>query len=181
MTAFLSGEGRRWFRFRIFPSGSPGAMASERRWRLVGVVLVVVYLAQDAVDLRWEWLHRFQSIDEFEYATGAGLFFYIGCQWYLFLVRLGRKRLLRPMVVHQRSGVFAPVLFYDHSMQIGYGYLAALSWIYLTNVVVGAANPTGLRIPYRYYTAVRIVLHVALAALTVIIALYHAYVALYYK
>lgn len=66
-------------------------------------------------------------------------------------------------------------------MQVGYGYLAVLSWIFLTNVAVGAANPTGLRIPYRYYTAVWIVLHVALAALTVIIALYHAYVALYYK
>ena len=74
-----------------------------------------------------------------------------------------------------------PALFYFHSVQIGYGYLAALSWIFLGNMVVGAANPVGIRIRSRSYEVSWGVIHVALAVLTVVLGLFHGYIALYYK
>ena len=47
------------------------------------------------------------------------------------------------MAFHQRSAVLVPLLFYAHSVQIGYGYLAVLSWVFLGNMVVGVASPVG--------------------------------------
>lgn len=155
--------------------------SAEGRWRLAGILLVAAYVAQYAFGLRWEWLYRLQSVDEFKYATGICLILYIGWQWYLFLARLNRKRLWRILAFHERSGVVAPVIFYIHSVQIGYGYLAALGWIFLTGVIIGLANPLGLNVRRRYYTAGWMALHVAVAALTLILGLYHAYIAFYYK
>ena len=120
-------------------------------------------------------------MDEYKYVTGICLIVYIGWQWYLFLARLNRNRLWRILALHERSGVFAPVLFYIHSAQIGYGYLAVLGWIFLTGVLIGLANPLGLNVRRRYYTAGWMALHVAVAALTLIMGLYHGYIAFYYK
>lgn len=85
------------------------------------------------------------------------------------------------MVLHQRGGAFTPVLFYVHSIEIGYGYLAVLSWIFLGNMVVGVASPTGIKIRSRVYSVAWGVLHVTLAALTVLLGLFHGYIAFYYK
>ena len=103
------------------------------------------------MDLKWEWLYRLQGVDVFKYVTGSCLLLYVGWQWYFFVARIQRKRIGRLMVLHQRTGVFVPALFYFQSVQIGYGYLAALSWIFLGNMVVGAANPVGIRIRSRSY------------------------------
>ena len=143
--------------------------------------MVFAYLAQDAIDLRWTWLDRLQTVDEFKYATGACLLLYVGWQWYLFLARQQGRKITLLLPLHQRSGVFAPVLFYVHSMQIGYGYLAVLSWVFLGNIVVGLVTPAGIKIRSRAYTFSWGVVHVMLAALTVILGFFHGYIALYYK
>ena len=52
--------------------------------------------------------------------------------------RLMRKSDTEPLLSwHQRTGALVPLLFYVHSVEIGYGYLAALSWIFLGNVLDG--------------------------------------------
>ncbi len=151
------------------------------RWRLAGAALVLAYVIQDAAGLRWEWLAQLQTIDAYKYATGACMAVYVGWQWYLFLARFRGAGVRRLLVLHQRSGVFAPVLFYSHSVQIGYGYLAVLSWILLANTLVGAANPRGTTIRRRAYTASWLAAHVLLAVLLVILGLFHAYIAVYYS
>lgn len=80
-----------------------------------------------------------------------------------------------------RSGGLAPLLFYVHSIQIGYGYLAVLSWIFLCNMLVGVASPVGINIRSRSYAASWVTIHVMLAILTVVLGLFHGYIALYYK
>ena len=176
----LAGDGG-GFRSRIRVGKLTASGLSEWRWRLAGVALVVAYIAQDAMGLRWEWLRGLQAIDGFKYATGACLLSYVGWQWYLFVARLKKKRLRLLMPLHQRSGALVPVLFYVHSVEIGYGYMAALSWIFLGNMVVGAASPVGFRVRSRRYITSWGAIHVTLAALTVVLALLHAYIALYYK
>ena len=154
---------------------------SEWRWRLAGIMLVLAYLAQDAAGLQWEWLSRLQTADVYKYATGVALLLFMGWQWYLFVARLKGKRVQGLTSFHQRSGVLAPVIFYVHSMQIGYGYLAVLSWIFLGSVVIGMANPVGIRIRNRLYRVSWLATHVMLASLIAVLALFHAYIALYYK
>ena len=155
--------------------------ASEWRWRAAGVVGVLIYIAQDVSGLKWEWLAQLQDVDVFKYATGAGLLSYVGWQWWLFYSRLKRRNLRRLLSWHQRTGALVPLLFYVHSVGIGYGYLAALSWVFLVNMLVGAASPLGVRINNRYYTASWGAVHVTLAAATVVLGLFHAYIAMYYK
>ena len=162
--------------------GRPFALpAAEWRWRAAGVLGVLTYVAQDLTGLRWEWLAQLQTVDVFKYATGAGLLSYVGWQWWLFYSRLKRRNLRRLLSWHQRTGALVPLLFYVHSVEIGYGYMAALSWVFLVNMLVGAASPLGVRINNRCYTASWGVLHVLLAALTVVLGLFHAYIAAYYK
>lgn len=155
--------------------------AAEARWRAAGILGVLLYLGQDLAGLRWEWLAHLQTDDVFKYVTGAGLMSYIGWQWWLFYSRVRGRNLRMLLAWHQRTGALVPLLFYLHSIEIGYGYLAALSWIFLVNMLVGAASPLGVRINNRYYTASWGIVHVSLAALTVLLGLFHAYIAVYYK
>ncbi len=155
--------------------------ASVWRWRVAGTAGVLLYLAQDAFDLRWEWLAQLQTIDEFKYATGLCLLSYVGWQWWLFYARLKRRNLRTLLSWHQRMGAAAPLFFYIHSVETGFGYLAVLSWIFLGNLLVGVVSPLGIRINNRYYTASWGTLHVTLAAVTTILVLFHAYIAVYYK
>ena len=73
-----------------------------------------------------------------------------------------------------------PEGIHDHSVETGFGYLAVLSWIFLGNLLVGVVSPLGVRINNRYYAASWGTLHVTLAAVTTILALFHAYIAVYY-
>ena len=155
--------------------------ASQWRWRLAALALAALYIAQDAAGLRWQWLDGIQANDIYKYITGGLLLAYVGWQWYLFAARQRGARLQRWLIWHQRSGVLAPMLFYIHSVHIGYGYLAALSWVFFANILLGAASPVGVRLRSRAYTALWTIAHVLFAAVTLLLALFHAYIAFYYK
>lgn len=168
--------------------GPPLAGGRPRRpgwhWRIAGLALVAAYLAQDAADASWPALAALQAQDWYKYATGAGLVAYVAWLWALFLRR--RSGLRGPAAVrfraqHEKSAAFAPCLFYFHSMQVGYGYQAVLSGALLAAVVIGTLSPQALGIRARLYLAVWSIVHVALAAALVVLALYHGYIALYYK
>ena len=126
-------------------------------------------------------MFQLQTVDVYKYVTGASLLAYIGWQWCLFLARLKGWHTLRLMAFHQRSAVLVPLLFYAHSVQIGYGYLAVLSWVFLGNMVVGVASPVGVRIRSRSYMASWGAIHAALAVVAAALGIFHAYIALYYK
>lgn len=154
---------------------------SQWRWRLAALVLAALYLAQDVAGLRWHWLDQIQTNDLYKYATGCMLLAYVGWQWYLFIARQRGARIQAWLIWHQRGGVLAPVLFYIHSVHIGYGYLAALSWVFFANILLGAASPVGVRLRSLAYTALWTIAHVLFAAVTLLLALFHAYIAFYYK
>lgn len=166
---------------RIRISGLISSRLSQWRWRLLAALLLSAYIIQDTAGIRWEWLAHLQTIDLYKYISGSCLLIYIGWQWHIFLARQRGVKIQGMLVLHQRSGAFAPILFYLHSAQAGYGYLAILSWIFLANVIVGVASPLGVKIRSKTYTASWVILHVLLAALTVILAVFHAYIAVYYK
>ena len=162
-------------------SGIISSRLSQWHWRLLAALLLLAYIIQDAAGLRWEWFAQLQTIDLYKYISGACLLIYIAWQWHIFLARQRGVKIQGLLALHQRSGAFAPILFYLHSAQVGYGYLAVLSWIFFANIIVGVASPLGLKIRSKTYTASWVILHVLLAALTFILAVFHAYIAFYYK
>ena len=166
------------------PSPALTATAGRWRWRLAGLALVAAYLAQDFLGLHWRWLAAMQTEDWFKYVTGAGLVLYLGWLWSLFARRVSGLRgrdLNRTMRRHEQSAALAPALLYLHTVQLGYGYLLVLSAVFLTAVAVGTASPVALGIRSRVYLAGWLIAHVMLAALVTLLALYHGYIALYYK
>lgn len=174
-----SDEGR--LRLPDFAKGTVASRFSEWRWRLAGIFLLCLYLLQDFLGLHWEWLKQLQTIDMYKYATGSCLMVYVAWQWYLFWARLQGTTGQNLLAFHQRTGALAPVLFYTHTVQLGYGYLAVLSWIFLGNLLIGMMNPIGIRIRSRSYIACWGAVHVTLAVLTAALGGYHAYIAVYYK
>ena len=72
------------------------------------------------------------------------------------------------------------MLFYVHGVEVGYGYMAAPSWVFLRSMLVGAASPLGIKLNNLYYTVSWRVAHVSLAALAVVKGLFHAYIAVCY-
>ena len=181
MSAFRELQARAVSQRRIRLSGIISSRLSQWRWRLLAALLLLAYIIQDAAGIRWEWLAQLQTIDLYKYISGACLLIYIGWQWHIFLARQRGVKIQGLLTLHQRSGAFAPILFYLHSAQTGYGYLAVLSWIFFANIIVGVASPLGIKIRSKTYTASWVILHVLLAALTVILAVFHAYIAFYYK
>lgn len=181
MSALRQIQARAVSQRRMRLSGLISSRLSQWRWRLLASLLLSAYIVQDAAGFRWEWFAQLQTIDLYKYISGSCLLIYIGWQWHIFLARQRGVKIQGMLVLHQRSGAFAPILFYLHSAQTGYGYLAILSWIFFANVIVGVASPLGVKIRSKTYTASWVILHVLLASLTVILAVFHAYIAVYYK
>ena len=174
-------QGRRqvYIRKSISPA-LPIAVIAVWRWRVAGVMGVLLYVAQDLLGLRWEWLAQLQTVDAFKYVTGAGLLSYLGWQWWLSYAGLKGRILPRLLVWRQRTCALVPLLIYAHSVEMGYGYLAALSWTFFGSMLIGVWSPLGVKVNSRYLTASWAVIHVPLAALTVVVlGIFHTYIAVY--
>ena len=175
-----NGEGRRQVYIRkSIPPALPIAVVAVWRWRVAGVMGALLYVAQDLLGLRWEWLAQLQTVDAFKYVTGAGLLSYLGWQWWLSYAGLKRRILPRLLVWRHRTCALVPLLIYAHSAEIGYGYVAALSWTFLGSMLVGVGSPLGVKVNSRYLTASWVVIYVPLAALTVVLGVFHTYTAVY--
>lgn len=172
------------------PANEPAPPAPARRLRdtlllVTGVALLLAYVAQGALDLRWPVLEALQEQETYRRWSGALLLGLVAAQWVLPVLRL-RDRLGVAAAAyqwHRLLGVLAPVFFFAHAMRPGYGYLLALTLVFLGNVAVGLADKTLVREPARreWYGRLWLVPHVALACLTVGLALFHIVVVFAYR
>jgi methionine sulfoxide reductase heme-binding subunit len=147
-----------------------------------GAILWVLFLEQWWLDLDWPLFRAWQSRFPYKIATGTALAVFLSFQWFLALCRVsGWTRTAKAIYPwHQTLGALAPLLLFVHSTRLGFGYLVALSAVFLANNLVGLVNPSAFpRI--KSVLSLWTVVHIALSVVVVALAAYHAWTALYYE
>ncbi|HET6585169.1 MAG TPA: hypothetical protein VFG69_17045 [Nannocystaceae bacterium] len=148
----------------------------------LGFGLVALLVVQDVYGLEIPALEELQRDGMWKLATGSALVAFLAFQWALAAIRMrGSSGAGKHLRWHRCVGALGPVLFYAHATKFGYAYLAALSSVFLGNILLGAAAPVlqRLRVPW-----IRLgwpVLHIAASVLTLVLTAIHAVVAAYYE
>jgi hypothetical protein len=99
-------------------------------------------------------------------------------QRYLSAVRLrgDLRRAAERLGLHTLAGALAPALFFLHSQQLGHGYLAGLSLVFIAAMATGMLNLDAPAGQPRWLRQVRISVHAGLATALVVGIGYHVFV-----
>ena len=150
---------------------------------LLGMGLLSLYAAQLMLELRWEWLAQLQAGEIYRQFTGYLLLSYV-----LLQARLGIKRvrnqttaLRKEFDMHKIQGVFGPVVFYIHSVEVGYAYQLLLAFVFLGNCIIGYFSPHALQWRNKVYLLSWTITHISLAILTLVLMIFHIYVVYQYS
>jgi hypothetical protein len=127
-------------------------------------------------------LDVWQTSVAYKVATGGLLGVLLVLQWGLSLARMGGAGRLAKKLYwwHSMLGAVAPLLLLLHSTTLGYGYVMMLSTLFLLNIALGVASPNlvpALRKHLLAWTSS----HVAISAVVVVLAVHHAWTALYFE
>jgi len=146
-----------------------------------GYCLLLLYIAQLQFDIKLEFLYELQQNSVYKQITGYLLFIYVAYQFRLAKVRNNIKMLAHVISLHKIQGVFAPLVLYIHSMQLGYAYQVLLSILFLSNCAIGLLSPQQLKTRNVTYSNVWLVAHVTIAVLVVALIFYHFYITYWYS
>ncbi|MDH5407936.1 MAG: hypothetical protein OEY00_04945 [Gammaproteobacteria bacterium] len=148
-----------------------------------GMSLLALFAAQLLLGLRWEWLAQLQQGEVYRQFTGYLLLSYV-----LIQARLGLKRvknqttnLVKEFDMHKIQGVFGPLVFYIHSIEVGYAYQLLLAIVFLGNCIIGYFSPHALQWKNKVYLLSWTITHVSLAVLTLFLMIFHIYVVYQYS
>lgn len=157
----------------------------HRAYLYIGLLLLLAFTLQDVLSLKWPWLETIQGGESYKRWSGLVLSLYIAAQFVLPVMRWrgNLKAAARHYQWHKAQGALAPLVYYLHSTQMGYGYLFVLSIAYLTNFLIGLLNqetiaPPKFKLQYSYYW---LIVHTLLSVVTVGLLGYHIYIAFAYQ
>lgn len=151
---------------------------------IIGLILLFLFIIQFALDLKWKWLYDLQQDEMFKRWSGFGLGMFILFQWLLTFSRVVsrfRKYSFKITNLHKWIGAISPLLFYIHSMELGYGYLALLAYIFLVNTVIGYFNLDVIKSTSDTLFKGWMITHVAFSIIVTILMIFHIGVVFYYK
>lgn len=157
---------------------------SNNKSTLVGLVLLIAFLIQYFFGLQWDWLFQLQSEEMYKRWSGLFLALLINFQWLLTIFRITKK--WRPyamtmQTIHKWLGALSPIVFYIHSMSIGYGYLLLLSYVFLSNALLGYLNLDVIKNNSDLLFKGWMITHVALSIIITILMFFHITMVFYYK
>ncbi len=150
----------------------------------IGLILLFLFFLQFALDLKWEWLYKLQQEEMFKRWSGFGLGIFILFQWLLTFSRViqkFRKYSLKVTQLHKWIGALSPLLFYFHSMELGYGYTALLAYLFLINTVLGYFNLDVIKSANEVLFKGWMIVHVAFSIIVTLLMVFHIGVVFYYK
>lgn len=150
----------------------------------IGLVLFVLYIMQEVLNLRIEYLETLQLEEVYKRWSGLALFLYIAIQWSLTLFRVKKSwEHNAPLImeVHKWMGAISPLVFYFHSMELGYAYLTILSITFFVNVLIGFVNLDVIKSKSYWYFQTWMITHVALSLTISFLAIYHIWIVFYYN
>ena len=150
----------------------------------IGLILLFLFFLQFILDLKWEWLYKLQQEEMFKRWSGFGLGIFILFQWLLTFSRViqkFRKYSLKVTQLHKWIGALSPLLFYLHSMELGYGYTALLAYIFMINTLLGYFNLDVIKSANEVLFKGWMIVHVAFSIIVTLLMVFHIGVVFYYK
>ncbi|MBB6463107.1 hypothetical protein [Flammeovirga kamogawensis] len=150
----------------------------------IGSTLFILFVLQDALQLRWEGLYQLQEDQFYRRWSGLGLLFIILFQWTLSIVRSVEKWQAKSIAfykVHNWLGALTPLLFYLHSMELGFAYLFILSITFFSNFLMGMFNFDVIKTTSKLFFQGWMIVHVSLSLLITTLTFYHIWVVFYYE
>lgn len=157
---------------------------SGNKSTILGLVLLFAFFIQFFLKLEWSWLLQLQQEEMFKRWTGLFLALFIVFQWMLSLTRSVkklRKYNLNMQVAHKWLGAVSPLFFYIHSINLGYGYLLLLAYIFFSNALLGYINLDVIKNKGEVLFKGWMITHVALSLIISILMLFHITMVFYYK
>jgi methionine sulfoxide reductase heme-binding subunit len=151
---------------------------------LTGSILFACFLAQDFFDLKWEYLLQLQDDQMYRRWSGLVLSVIILFQWTLSIVRSTPKweeLSLTFYNIHNWMGAFTPLLFYFHSMKLGFAYLFVLSLTFFGNFLLGMLNLDVIKNKSQLIFQGWMITHVACSLFITFLTIYHVWVVFYYE
>lgn len=159
-------------------------MVLSSKTTLIGLVLLTAFFLQFFLALQWNWLYELQQDEMYKRWSGLGLTLFIAFQWVLTLTRVVKKwrtKAMTMLTIHKWLGAISPLLFYIHSMAMGYGYLLLLSYIFFSNTLLGYFNLDIIKNNSDTLFKGWMIVHVALSIIISIMLVFHVAVVFYYK
>ena len=159
-------------------TNSPVIHAKSINYDRIGRILLLAFLVQALVGLRWDGLALLQGIEAYKQISGYGLLTLIGLQWRMALVKSSGRPFNMPFLktVHQCQGAAARVLLYAHATTLGHGYQSLLVMSLLGTVAGGLFRPDAIHYHKRWYVIGWLVTHVNLAVLCLALTFFHIFI-----
>lgn len=151
---------------------------------VLGLILLCLYFLQYIFNLHWFWLQKLQLDEMYKRWSGLALALFIVFQWVLTFSRMikkMRKHALKMALIHKWIGALSPLLFYFHSIKLGYGYLLLLSYIFFSNTLIGYFNLDVIKNNSELMFKGWMITHVALSLIITIMMVFHIGMVFYYK
>ncbi len=182
------GAGSRTFVEGFAPKSKVNAkLAAEpmhRVLRVVGALLLAAYILQGVLGVSWPALAERQATESWHNWSGVGMGTYLVFQMLLGVSRLGDTGAISRVLyrLHRYIGVLAPVLLYLHAQSFAFGYLLALSGLFLMNSALGLVDKTIVSDSAARQRWARwwLPVHISLSMLLVSVVCFHVYVTLAY-
>ena len=144
---------------------------------VISSILCLLFMLQCYYNLSPQWLVDLQANNLYKQITGFLLIACVLYQWRLAFARSqGRKSNTVAKSDHRFYGALLPIVYFIHSVEIGYAYQAVISLALLSNCIVGGCNPITLKIKHKHYYSSWLLLHIALSVIILPLSLYHLYV-----
>jgi len=159
-------------------------MRINNKSTILGLVLLLLFFLQFFLKLQWNWLFELQQQEMYKRWSGLGLAIFITFQWLLTLTRIikrFRKYAIKMNLIHKWLGAISPLLFYIHSMGLGYGYLLLLSYIFFSNTLLGYLNLDVIKNNSDLLFKGWMIAHVAFSIIITILMFFHITMVFYYK
>ncbi|KXX68740.1 hypothetical protein [Flammeovirga sp. SJP92] len=150
----------------------------------IGSFLFALFVIQDVFELRWEALYELQEDQMYRRWSGLGVLLVILFQWTLSLVRSVPKWEDKSIVfhkIHNWLGAFTPLIFYVHSMELGFAYLLVLSITFFSNFIMGMFNFDVIRSKSQLFFQGWMIVHVSLSVFITSLTFYHIWVVFFYE
>ena len=159
-------------------------MKSNNYATILGLLLLCAYFVLFFLDIKWPWLQVLQAQENYKRWSGLVVALFIVFQWLLTLSRVVKKyrqSAMKMLVVHKWLGAISPVLFYVHSIKLGYGYIALMSYLFFANALLGYINLEVVKIKGDLWFKGWMISHVAFSILISVLMCFHILMVFYYK